>query len=89
MPLPAATSAPAARVREERSVESRLGSQWFNRIGIIALLIGVALFLKFAFDNHWVGPAGRVLIGLLSGAALIAWSERFRSKGAIRPSPIR
>ncbi|HEV3150567.1 MAG TPA: DUF2339 domain-containing protein [Acidobacteriaceae bacterium] len=82
-PLPAAASAPIAptRVREERSVESRLGSQWFNRIGIIALLIGVALFLKFAFDNHWVGPAGRVLIGLLSGAALIAWSERFRSKG--------
>jgi uncharacterized membrane protein len=41
----------------------------------------VAWFLKFAFDNHWVGPAGRILIGLLSGAALIAWSERFRSKG--------
>ncbi len=67
--------------REERSLESRVGSQWFNRIGIIALLIGVAWFLKFAFDNHWVGPAGRVLIGLLSGAALIAWSERFRGKG--------
>ncbi|HEY1964154.1 MAG TPA: DUF2339 domain-containing protein, partial [Acidobacteriaceae bacterium] len=81
--LPAGASAPvpSTRVREERSVESRMGSQWFNRIGIIALLIGVALFLKFAFDNHWVGPAGRVLIGLLSGAALIAWSERFRTKG--------
>ena len=58
-----------------------MGSQWFNRIGIVAMLIGVAWFLKFAFDNHWVGPAGRVLIGLVSGAALIAWSERFRSKG--------
>ncbi len=69
-----------ARVREQRSLESRVGSQWFNRIGIVAMLIGVAWFLKFAFDNHWVGPAGRILIGLLSGAALIAWSERFRSK---------
>jgi uncharacterized membrane protein len=69
------------RVREQRSLESRVGSQWFNRIGIVAMLIGVAWFLKFAFDNHWVGPAGRILIGLLSGAALIAWSERFRSKG--------
>jgi uncharacterized membrane protein len=81
---PAATAASAALppiAREERSLESRVGSQWFNRIGIIALLIGVAWFLKFAFDNHWVGPAGRVLIGLLSGAALIAWSERFRGKG--------
>lgn len=70
-----------ARAREERSLESRMGSQWFNRIGIVAVLIGAALFLKFAIDNHWVGPAGRILIGLLSGAALIAWSERFRSKG--------
>jgi uncharacterized membrane protein len=77
--VPAATVPP--RLREERSLESRVGSQWFNRIGIIAVLIGVAWFLKFAFDNHWVGPAGRVLIGLLSGAALIAWSERFRAKG--------
>jgi uncharacterized membrane protein len=79
----AAASAPGAptRLREERSLEGRVGSQWFNRIGIVAILIGVALFLKFAFDNHWVGAAGRVLIGLVSGAALIAWSERFRSKG--------
>ena len=77
--VPAATLPP--RLREERSLENRVGSQWFNRIGIIAVLIGVAWFLKFAFDNHWVGPAGRVLIGLLSGAALIAWSERFRNKG--------
>jgi uncharacterized membrane protein len=76
-----AASGVPARLREQRSLESRVGSQWFNRIGIIAMLIGVAWFLKFAFDNHWVGPAGRVLIGLLSGAALIAWSERFRSKG--------
>src|SRR6478672_1895042 len=77
----AAAQVTPARVREERSLENRVGSQWLNRVGIIAVLIGVALFLKFAFDNHWVGPAGRVLIGLVSGAALIAWSERFRSKG--------
>ena len=80
----AAPSAPAATApiaREERSLEARVGSQWFNRIGIIAVLIGAAWFLKYAFDQHWIGPAGRVLIGLVSGAALIAWSERFRSKG--------
>ncbi|HTW47071.1 MAG TPA: DUF2339 domain-containing protein [Acidobacteriaceae bacterium] len=67
--------------RADHSLESRIGSQWFNRIGILAVLIGVAWFLKLAFDNHWIGPAGRVLIGLLAGAALIAWSERFRTHG--------
>src|SRR5206468_8927631 len=38
-------------------------------------------FLKLAFDNHWIGPLGRVFIGLLAGAALIAWSEIFEKRG--------
>lgn len=65
----------------ERSLESRIGSQWFNRIGILAVLIGMALFLKLAIDNHWVGPLGRVLIGLIAGIGFIAWSERFQHQG--------
>src|SRR6185503_8183817 len=32
----------------DRSLESRIGSQWFNRIGILAVLIGMAWFLKLA-----------------------------------------
>lgn len=66
---------------ERRSLESRIGSQWFNRIGILAVLIAAAWFLKMAFDNHWIGPLGRVLIGLVTGAGIVAWSERFQSKG--------
>jgi uncharacterized membrane protein len=71
----------AATPGDSRTLESRIGSQWFNRIGILAMLIGVAWFLKMAFDNHWIGPLGRVLIGLLAGAALIVWSERFHKRG--------
>lgn len=67
----------------ERSLESRIGSQWFNRVGILAVLIGVAWFLKLAFDNHWIGPIGRVVIGLLAGAGLILWSERFERRGFV------
>jgi uncharacterized membrane protein len=65
----------------ERSLESQIGSQWFNRIGILAVLIGMALFLKLAIDNHWIGPLGRILIGLAAGAGFITWSERFRHRG--------
>ena len=78
-PLFAAVQSQPAKPRQ--SLESRIGSQWFNRIGILAVLIGMAWFLKLAVDNHWIGPAGRVLIGLIAGAALIAWSERFRAHG--------
>jgi len=70
-----------AAAKDSRSLESRIGSQLFNRIGILAVLIGMAWFLKLAIDNHWIGPLGRVLIGLIAGAGLVAWSERFRAKG--------
>jgi uncharacterized membrane protein len=67
--------------KPEASLEDRIGSQLFSRIGIIALLIATTLFLKWAIDNQWIGPIGRILAGLLAGAAVIIWSERFRRKG--------
>src|SRR5258707_1516576 len=70
----------AIKTEPETDLESRIGSHWLNRIGIAALLIGISYFLKFAFDNNWIGPAGRVTIGLLAGIAVVVWSERFRAK---------
>jgi uncharacterized membrane protein len=65
----------------QANLESRIGSHWLNRIGIAAVLIGVSYFLKYAFENNWIGPAGRVLIGLAAGITVILWSERFRQRG--------
>ena len=81
--IPPTQARPASRTSEasESNLESRIGSHWLNRIGIAAVLIGVSYFLKFAFDNNWIGPAGRVTIGLLAGIAVAVWSERFRSRG--------
>ena len=60
------------------SLENRIGSQLFSRIGIVALLVATTLFLKWAIDNHYIGPIGRILAGLIAGAGVILWSERFR-----------
>jgi uncharacterized membrane protein len=82
--FPAFASAPptTASVPESRdSLESRLGSQVFNRIAIVLLLIGTAYGMRLAVDRGWIGPAGRVILGLVAGAALVLWSERFRRKG--------
>ncbi len=84
-PHPAAASSPpplpSAIPKPKASLEDRIGSQLFSRIGIVALLIATALFLKWAIDNQWVGPLGRILAGLIAGAAVILWSERFRCHG--------
>jgi uncharacterized membrane protein len=72
----------AKHIPEARgSLEDRIGSQLFSRIGIVALLVATTLFLKWAIDNHYIGPLGRVLAGLIGGAAIVVWSERFRRKG--------
>lgn len=71
-------------IREEPSaadLESLIGGRWFNRIGIIALLFAISCFLKLAFDNNWIGPAGRVTIGIVLGALMLPWSQWLLSRG--------
>jgi uncharacterized membrane protein len=65
----------------DQDLEKKIGQYWLNRIGIVAMLVGVSYFLKFAFDNNWVGPGGRIAIGLLVGVGIVVWSEKFRAKG--------
>lgn len=71
----------AAASQPSQSLESRLGSQYFNRIAIVLLLIGTAYGLKMAVDRGLIGPAARVIVGLIAGAGLVLWSERFRKRG--------
>jgi uncharacterized membrane protein len=61
--------------------ESVVAGRWLNYAGVLAVLCAVAFFLKYAFDNNWVGPHGRIAIGLLFGASLLIWSDRLLRKG--------
>jgi uncharacterized membrane protein len=80
--LPGGTvpAAPILAKPRTGNLEEKIGKYWLNRIGVFAILIGVAYFLKFAFDNDWIGPAGRVAIGLIAGIAVIVGSESVRKK---------
>src|ERR1051326_3452924 len=80
-PSEAKVKLPSDSSPHEGQLESKIGGHWLNRVGIIAVLVGVSYFLKYAFDNEWVGPAGRVLIGLISGLCVVFWSEYVRRRG--------
>ena len=75
---PAAPAIAPAAFSQRGDLEARIGGSWFNRIGIIAIFLGVTFFLKYAVDNEWIGPAGRVLIGAAVGVALLILGERLR-----------
>jgi uncharacterized membrane protein len=61
--------------------EEVVAGRWLNYVGILALLFAVTFFLKYAFDNNWVGPRGRVGIGLLAGSVLYPWSQHLLTRG--------
>jgi uncharacterized membrane protein len=62
-------------------LETLIGGRWLNRIGIVAIISAVTFFLKYAFDNNWIGPSGRVAIGVLLGAAMLPWSQWLLKRG--------
>jgi uncharacterized membrane protein len=62
-------------------LETLIGGRWLNRIGIVAIISAVTFFLKYAFDNNWIGPRGRVAIGVLMGAAMLPWSQWLLNRG--------
>ncbi|MGB7434252.1 MAG: DUF2339 domain-containing protein [Candidatus Acidiferrum sp.] len=80
-PLPQSTLPKSSKEPSSADLETLIGGRWFNRIGIIALLFAVSYFLKLAFDNNWIGPAGRVAIGIILGLLMLPWSDWLLGRG--------
>ena len=62
------------------SLESKIGGNLLNKVGMAAIILGMAYFLKYAIDNEWIGEAGRVMIGVLTGLGFVAWGESLHRK---------
>jgi hypothetical protein len=75
----AAAASPIAHAR--RDLETLIGGRWVLWVGIVALTVGVGFFLKYAFDNQWIGAGARVLLGAAAGCALLALAEFLHARG--------
>lgn len=78
-PPPLHLSQPSDSTSED--METVIAGRWFNRVGIVALLFAVSYFLKLAFDNGWIGPSGRVAIGIVLGGLMMPWSSWLLGRG--------
>lgn len=84
--VPPASQPEPVRVSKEKkpprsdNLEFRIGGTWFSRIGVVAVIVALSFFLKYAIDNQWIGPTGRVVLGLLAGVVMLVAGEKLRKK---------
>jgi len=82
--------ADAERIREQAkqihaeptvSLEQRIGTRWVAIAGAITVIVGVAFFLKYAYDNWVIGPLARVVITAAGGLVALVAGEATRRRG--------
>ncbi len=65
-------------------LETRIGQRWMLYVGVATLLVGVGLFIRYAFANAWITEPVRVAVGALAGALVLQAGWRFASAGHSR-----
>lgn len=83
-PPPQPASEPRPRVVQPISayqLESMIGRRWVGWIAVLLILFATAFFLKYAFDNRWIGEVGRVAIGVSFGIAMSLAGFRYHQRG--------
>lgn len=75
-PPAAATEPPAPGWLDRVDWEQFMGAKLFAWLGGLALFLGVAFFVKYAFEHDLIPPEVRVALGFLVGAGLIVGGLR-------------
>lgn len=73
-PLPSLEPSSPARL------ETRVGLNWINRIGVVTLLFAAAFGFDYAVENNWIGPGARVALGLMAAVAAAFAGDWMRNR---------
>jgi uncharacterized membrane protein len=52
---------------------------WLLKVGVLLLIAGFGWFVSYAFVHGWIGPMGRILLGILLGIVVTIFGD-FRIK---------
>ncbi|TAN41807.1 MAG: DUF2339 domain-containing protein [Nitrospirae bacterium] len=77
---PKTGAAPSPSSANDSRFEVRFGQKWLLITGIITMVFGVGYFLKYSFDQGWVGPAGRVSMAYVWGMIFLLTGNKFRER---------
>jgi uncharacterized membrane protein len=76
--VPPPTMEPPAVMTD--GAELQFGQKWLLIAGVAITVLGIGFFLKYAFDQNWVGPGGRIILGYLAAVAFFGVGDVFRRR---------
>ena len=76
-----AVPSPSAQDGDPEALERRIGERLLLYAGTIVLVLGVAFFLRYAFDHQWMSPPVRILVGGLAGILLVTGGRALARRG--------
>jgi len=79
VPVPS-FSQPTRKIQSEQ-IESIIGRRGLGWAAVCLILFAAAFFLKYAFDNRWIGELGRVAIGVAAGVGMTLFGFKYHRRG--------
>src|SRR6185295_16738836 len=81
LPPPTVPEPPRTQALNAYQLESIIGRRWVGWVAMLLILFATAFFLKYAFDNRWIGELGRVSIGITFGILMCLGGYRYQQRG--------
>ena len=70
---------PGIKISDGMDLESMMGGNILVKVGVLAIVVGMGFFIKYAFDSGIIGETGQIAIGLFSGMVLIGAGEFWKT----------
>ncbi len=66
--------------KDESGTEFAVGSKVLTGVGVLALILGVGFFLRYAFENNLISETMRVIVGAIFGLGVATLGHFLREK---------
>lgn len=71
---------PVQKIKSDFNFEEFIGGKLITIIGIIILVIGLGIGVKYAIDNDMLGPLARIVLAYVAGGILLVIAFRLKAK---------
>lgn len=65
-----------------------LARDWYLKLGALLMLLAVIWFVTYAFMNNWIGPSGRIALGLIAGVGVLVFAQWWQTRAMTQATVI-